>query len=266
MAAKRIMIAIIVLAWVSLACSAVSQPVEKSQAPGALRGCEFLTADIPFVQDAYKTEQLKGWCGYKTNQDYDSVVSFYKSQLTANGWKEFRTVQNKSELGAVTNFYREKAGRKLSVGIFFMSGMGAKDIIVALYPEHWIDQPCGDLDLPTPEDIPLVENMIGLCMEEYPGAATGKAYYNLQYTTVENFETVEQFYRTEAVKAGWTLDRESTHETALELVFRKPGRTASVPTTGKKLTEALLETMHVQITSAKEYGDTDITIRIDNKP
>jgi hypothetical protein len=284
MAAKRILIAIVLLAWVSLACESLvpapggeNQQTQKKPGPtsqasaqqgaGGFPGCEFLPADIPFLQDAFGAEQVQGWCAYKTHKDYAAAVSFYRVQLPANGWKEFRATHAQGELGSDSHFYLEKSGRKLSVGILDMSGLGAKEIVVSLYPEHWIDQPCnGTVDLPTPADVPLAANMIDLCVEEYPGAAAGEAYYNFQYTTVESFEAVEQFYRTETLKAGWTLERERTQQAALELIFKKAGRTMTVPAAEDKFAEAPLGTLSIRIVPAKEYGDTDVTIRIDNSP
>lgn len=276
MTAKRRMIALVVLAWVSLACAALfpgpggeNEETQNASGPasqasgqertGGFPGCESLPADVPFLPDASAAEQTRGWCGYETYKDYDSALSFYKTQLPAHGWKEFRTTQYEGELGNTTHFYWEKSGRKLSVGISSVLGMG---VIVSLYPDHWIDLPCNTtVSLPTPEDVPLVENMIGLCMEEFLPAS-----YAYEYTTLENFETVEQFYRTETLAAGWTLDRENTQDATLELVFEKPGRTATVLAEGKNPAEAALETMRIQIATDEEYGDTNVSIRIYHAP
>jgi len=277
MLVNRVVIAIIILTLAGIACEApdlesakepkntqpnnppTSKP-QTSNGSGRLTGCDSLPEDLPFLEDAFEASDYQGWCSYKTNNDYQSAVDFYRTQLSANGWEEFRTIQNDQNSTTETHFYYDKSGRKVAIGIIHTSEL----VIVTIYPEYWVDQPCdnGGTGLPTPDDIPIIGNMIGRCYEQYGWSDSGEGNYDYFYITLENFNDTLQFYRSEPINSGWSLDSEYTGDTVIELHFKKPGRVGTVQSGLNNFIQAPLDFMKVSILGPDKYGDTEVHIYV----
>ena len=276
---NRSVIVVIIVALMGTACGNTNLvPIAESQdtqsdtitiSPSAnsvpsggarLEGCESLSTDIPLIDSAFEVSEYRGWCTYRANIDYQSAIDFYKVQLSANGWNKFRITESVQDLTLHTYFYYEKSNRKLAIGVISI-GSPAK-VIVTIYPNHWIFQPCdnGDVGLPIPDDISIIGNMIGFCQEQYGWSDTGEGHYIYDYDTLESFNDVVQFYRTEALNNGWSLDWDNVDVSLVSLKFNKPGRMGTVQSGLNNFVQAPLDVMKVAISVTKEYGDTHVII------
>ena len=221
--------------------------------------CPSLPSDLPIAQDAAEMSEYQGWCSYATGQDYQAVVNFNSDYLSSSGWDEFRTVESGSQT-AHTHFYYRRDGEKIAIGILDLSSV--QKVAVTIYPGHWIDQHCdrGGSGLPTPADIPIIGNMIGQCAEEYPWDDQGWTAYRYEFTTLEDFDTTLEYYRSELPERGWSYEQEFTSGDIIQMYFVKPGRTGTVQAGLNNYVQGTLDHLVVALIPTEEYGDTLVKI------
>lgn len=243
----------------------VAQSEQPSSAESTVNGsvnpdCPSLPSDLPVTEDADQMGEYQGWCSYSTQLGYQAIVDLYNDYLSSSGWQKFRKVEDSESDTVMTHFYYQRDDQKIAIGVLGINS--SQKVIITIYPGHWIDQACdlGDSGIPTPDDIPIIGNMIGYCAEEYPWNEEGWTAYTYQFTTLEDFNTTLEYYRLELPNRGWTYDQELTSGDIIELDFLKPGRTGTVQSSLNNYIEGTLDHLSVTLIPIKEYGDTLVKI------
>lgn len=253
-----------------IATGNAAQPEQPSSAETTENGnvnsnCPSLPSDLPVAPDAEEMGEYQGWCSYSTQLGYQVMVDLYEDYLSSSGWQKFRKVQDSKNYEETAHFYYQRSDQKIAIGVLNISS--PQKVIITIYPGHWIDQACdsGDSGIPTPEDIPIIGNMIGSCAEEYPWNEEGWTAYTYEFTTLEDFNTTLEYYRSELSNRGWTYEQELTSGDIIELDFIKPGRRGIVQSSFNNYIEGTLDHLSVTLISLKEYGDTLVKIGVTAK-
>jgi len=74
-----------------------------------------LPSDIPLLGNISNSSQNDTyWYVYSSQTNFDEAINFYKSRLSQDGWKEFRTVTG-SPGNPVIWFFYEKSNRRIEI-------------------------------------------------------------------------------------------------------------------------------------------------------
>jgi len=222
--------------------------------------CPSLPSDLPAPENADQMSEFQGWCSYATQNGYQDMVAFYEDYLSSSGWEKFRRTQDSQGNRSSTHFYYQRDDEKIAIGVLGVDN--PEMTIVTIFPGHWIDQACdhSGSGIPTPQDIPIIGDMIGLCTEELPWDDQGWTAYLYEFTTLEDFNVTLDYYRSELAERGWSYVQEFESGSIIQIDFIKPGRVGTVQTSLDNYEQGTLDHLSVTLIPIPEYGDTQVKL------
>jgi len=265
MLANRDVIAVIVVALVSIACGSTSlEPVPTSQStqkpdnqsptsdqssnqsdsqPSKIE----VPNDISITPDGYDfyytfdgppfLEPHEDNCTqffYSTKLSQGELTQFYQREMSRNGWN----LSNKEEGDEQYFYYFEKSGRKAGVFYLYSERSTLGYIQVHINFSDWYVSDC----IKSPSDIPVVGEFRGIVVNDFVYQYSDPSITGTQfsYRTAKSMQSVVDFYRAKMSEENWNLVCEcnSSHQFQFNSVanpnahyfeFQKPGRQSPSP-------------------------------------
>ncbi len=243
---KRYLILFVIVALLVGACGgeappqpAATQPPQPAATapqspapPTAPAGGPEAPADIPLMPDAANVTSATTAEGaaitYSSASALDAVVTFYQSQMPAQGWGQGADATVVSGVSAVLHYTK---GARTATITATSTGSGTS-VVIAL-PEATAGPPPAPPTAPAggpeaPADIPLMPDAANVT------SATTAEGTSITYQSASPFDSIVTFYQTEMPARGWTYQGEvSTVVSGVSAVlyFVREGQEATVTLT-----------------------------------
>jgi hypothetical protein len=187
-------------------------------------GCQPVLEDIPVMQDATDIHRYTDSVRYVTYTTVEKVLSFYKEQLEAGGWKA-GTGHPYSENGQIILFLHPDKPESLLLDVT-NAGKGWRVNIARLQLAVKKTTQPGTLNGATPERVSTLDPLKSGLPAEIPiyvGAKNFGGYEGifLEFTVVDPADKVKEFYKSSLKKVNWVVAPGTENVPSAPLIFRK---------------------------------------------